>query len=106
MQADGSGLYTLQALWTQARESLDVVTVVLANRSYACLYGELARIGHPAPGRNARALFDLDDPAPDWVSLAHGFGLPGRRVSCAEDLTAALREATAQGGPRLIELRI
>jgi len=106
MQADGSALYTLQALWTQARESLDVVTVILANRSYACLYGELARIGHPEPGRNARALFDLDDPAPDWISLARGFGVPGRRVARAEDLTRALREATARSGPGLIEVTI
>lgn len=106
MQADGSALYTLQALWTQARESLDVVTVILANRSYACLYGELARIGHPAPGRNARALFDLDHPAPDWVSLARGFGVPGQRVDRAEEFTAALRAATRRDGPSVIELGI
>lgn len=103
MQADGSGMYTIQALWTQARENLDIVTVVFANRSYAILHGELKNVGAGAPGRNARRMLDLDHPALDWVSMARGMGVEGVRVSTGEELSRALEAACSRKGPYLIE---
>jgi acetolactate synthase-1/2/3 large subunit len=102
LQADGSGLYTPQALWTQARERLDVVTVVFANRRYRILEVEAARDGGDyaaTPG-----LFTLTGPAPDWVQLAGGFGVPGVRVETADGLVRELSRALAAPGPRLIEV--
>jgi len=103
LQADGSGLYTAQALWTHAREGLDVVTVVCANRAYRILQVELARSGNVEPGRNARALTDLSDPAVDWVALARGFGVPATRAEDADTLVRDLERALATEGPTLIE---
>jgi acetolactate synthase-1/2/3 large subunit len=103
LQADGSGLYTLQALWTQAREGLRVVDVILANRGYRILEIELARAG-VAPGPQARSVMDFGDAAPDWVRLARGFGVPGARVADADALVAELGRALAADGPRLIEV--
>jgi acetolactate synthase-1/2/3 large subunit len=103
-QADGSGAYTLQALWTQAREGLDVVTVLCANRAYRILQVELARAGIAEPGPAARSLVDLSRPSLDWVSLARGLGVPGERVETCEALTPALERALAEPGPRLIEV--
>lgn len=102
-QADGSGLYTLQSLWTQAREGLHVVTLLCANRSYRILQVELARAGVAEPGPAARAFTDLAGPAPDWVHLARGFGVPGERAETAGELAEALRRALAEPGPHLIE---
>lgn len=102
-QADGSGMYTLQALWTCARESLDVVAVICANHAYRILQAELARAGIAEPGANARTLTDLSHPELDWVSLARGLGVPGRRVDTAEALCDALARALAEPGPALIE---
>ena len=102
-QADGSGLYTLQALWTQARESLDVTTVVCANRAYRILQIELHRAGLPDTGRAARGLTDLGRPNVDWVHLAAGMGVPGVRVEDADTLVRALERAYAEPGPHLIE---
>jgi len=104
LQADGSAMYTLQALWTQAREGLNVTTVVLANRSYAILHMELQRVGADAGGPLSRRLLDLDDPALDFVALATGLGVPARRVESAEALAAALSESFSQPGPSLIEV--
>ncbi|MBO9352383.1 acetolactate synthase large subunit [Bordetella petrii] len=106
MQADGSGMYTLQALWTQARERLDVLTIVYANRSYATLHGEMTRVGVEAPGRNAHRMMDLDDPAIDWVSVAKGMGVPAARVDTVEGFIRSLREGLAGQGPMLIEALI
>jgi acetolactate synthase-1/2/3 large subunit len=103
LQADGSGMYTLQALWSQAREGLDVVTVVCANRSYRILQIELARAGIAEPGRNARAMTDLSHPPLDWVSLARGMGVPGTRAETADELVRQLERAFAEPGPALIE---
>ncbi len=75
LQADGSAMYTVQALWTQARESLDVVTIIFANRSYNILHNELQMVGAGEPGRNARRMLDLVEPALDWVHLAMGLGV-------------------------------
>jgi acetolactate synthase-1/2/3 large subunit len=103
LQADGSGLYTLQSLWTQAREGLHVTTVVCANRGYRILRIELARAGVLQPGPNALALTDFSRPAPDWVALGAGFGVPGERVETAAALRTALRHALHEPGPHLIE---
>ena len=104
LQADGSAMYTLQALWTQAREGLDVTTVVLSNRSYAILNLELRRVGADAGGPRARRLLDLTDPELDFCDLARGMGVPARRVENAEDLVAALTQSYGTPGPALIEV--
>lgn len=103
LQADGSGLYTVQGLWTQARERLDVVTVVFANRRYAILQHELAQVGAGQPGRNARRMLDLDDPAVDWVRLAAGFGVEAARAESAEAFEDLFASACLRAGPFLIE---
>jgi len=103
LQADGSGMYTPQALWTQARERLDVLTIVFANRRYAILQAELKNVGAGEPGRNARRMLDLDDPSLDWVSLARGMGVEAGRADTAEGFADQLRAALAQRGPFLIE---
>jgi acetolactate synthase I/II/III large subunit len=104
LQADGSAMYTLQALWTQAREGLNVTTVVLANRSYAILNMELHRVGADAGGPLARRLLDLTDPELDFCDLARGMGVPARRVENAEDLSTALEAGFAEAGPTLVEV--
>jgi acetolactate synthase-1/2/3 large subunit len=104
LQADGSAMYTLQALWTQAREELNVTTVLLANRSYAILNLELQRVGADAGGPMARRLLDLTEPDLDFVSLAQGMGVPAQRVDSAEALTTALEVNVGQPGPSLIEV--
>ena len=103
LQADGSAAYSVQALWTQAREKLDVLTVILSNRSYEILNVELQRAGITEPGPAARSMASLDDPAIDWVSLAKGFGVPGVAVRTAEEFAAALERAIEKEGPFLIE---
>ena len=104
LQADGSGFYTLQALWTQAREQLDVVTLICANRAYRILQVELARAGNAEPGAIARSLTDLSHPTPDWTALAKGFGVPATRAQTAEELMRCLSAALAARGPSLIEV--
>jgi len=104
LQADGSAMYTLQALWTQAREGLNVTTLVLSNRSYAILNMELHRVGADAGGPLARRLLDLTDPDLDFCDLARGMGVPARRVENAEDLTTGLATGFAEAGPTLIEV--
>ncbi|MEZ5649726.1 MAG: acetolactate synthase large subunit [Burkholderiaceae bacterium] len=106
LQADGSMMYTLQALWTQAREQLNVTTVILANRAYRILQGELRSVGVENPGERARQMLSLDSPAIDWVSLARGMGVPGRAVDSAEALGQALIDARGEPGPFLIEARM
>ena len=103
-QADGSGMYTLQALWTQARESLNVTTVLCNNHSYRILQVELARAGVTEPGRKARSLTSLANPDIEWTSLARGLGVPAVRVETAEDLTRELERSLATPGPGLIEM--
>jgi acetolactate synthase-1/2/3 large subunit len=102
-QADGSGLYTLQALWTMAREALDVTVVVCANRVYRILQVELSRAGVAEPGPAARSLVQLGPPILDWVAAARAFGVPGTSVSTADALADALRRSFAEPGPTLIE---
>jgi acetolactate synthase I/II/III large subunit len=103
LQADGSALYTLQALWTQAREGLDVTTVIYNNRSYAVLNMELSRVGAEAGGPKARDLLDLSRPDIDFVSLATGLGVPATRATTADELADQLGRALAEPGPALVE---
>jgi len=102
-EGDGSGMYTLQALWTQAREGCDVVNVIFANRSYAILRHELTNVGAQNPGRKAIDMLTLDRPELDWVSLAKGMGVQGVRVDSAEAFNDAFARAVATPGPHLIE---
>jgi acetolactate synthase-1/2/3 large subunit len=104
MVGDGSAMYTLQSLWTQAREGLDVVTVVFSNRKYQILLGEFAGVDAGEPGRKALDMLNIDNPSLDWVALAKGMGVPGRSVTTAEDFSAALTDAVREKGPRLIEV--
>ena len=103
LQADGSALYTIQSLWTQAREGLDVVTIVFNNRSYAVLNMELDRVGAEAGGPRAKDLLDLSRPDIDFVALATGLGVPATRATTAEELGDQLGRALATEGPSLIE---
>jgi acetolactate synthase-1/2/3 large subunit len=105
LQADGSALYTVQALWTQARERLDVTTVILANRKYAILIHELANVG-ANPGRTAMDMLDLGRPDIDWISLAAGLGVEGARAETMEQFNDLLVAANGRPGPFVIELVI
>ena len=104
LEGDGSGMYTLQSLWTMAREGLDVTTVIFANRGYQILREELAAMGVNGVGRNAKAMFDVEGPSLDWVALAQGHGVQAVRVSDMAGFNAAFAEAMGQKGPRLIEV--
>ncbi len=106
LQADGSAMYTLQALWTQAREGLDVTTVVFNNRSYAILAMELDRVGAEPPGPRAKRMLDLSDPDLDFVSLARGMGVAATRATTADELTAQLQKALAEPGPAVVEAMV
>ena len=97
-------MYTLQALWTQARESLDVTTVIFANRSYAILNIELARVGAVEPGPKAFSMLDLHNPELDWVKLASGMGVEASRATSVEELAPQFASAMKDHGPRLIEV--
>ena len=104
LEGDGSAMYTLQALWTQAREGLDVTTLLFSNRSYAILKGELANVGAGNPGRKALDMLDLDHPDLDFVALAKGMGVPGARVSDMDGFNRRLAEGLATPGPFLVEV--
>ncbi len=106
LQADGSAMYTISALWTQARENLDVTTVILNNGAYDILRIELQRVGADsaaAPGPKALELLDLGSPTIDFVKIAEGMGVPARRATTIEEFAAALAEAFRETGPHLIE---
>jgi acetolactate synthase I/II/III large subunit len=103
MQADGSAMYTVQALWTHARERLDIVTIIFANRRYAILHHELKAVGAAEPGRNAKRMLDFDDPAPDWVQIANGMGVEAARATDAAGFCDLLAAAISRKGPFLIE---
>jgi acetolactate synthase-1/2/3 large subunit len=104
LQADGGGMYTLQALWTNAREGLNVTSIICNNRAYRILQVELARAGIREPGPGARALTRLDHPEINWCDLARGMGIPGVRVETSEALARELKRALAEPGPKLIEM--
>lgn len=106
LQADGSAMYTVQALWTMARENVDVTTVILNNGSYAILNIELARVGVTNPGPKALSLLDLGNPSIQWVPISEGMGVPAVRVDTAEAFHRELQKALSEKGPRLIEAMI
>ncbi|GAA5036413.1 acetolactate synthase large subunit [Microbacterium fluvii] len=103
LEGDGSAMYTIQALWTQARERLDVTTVVFANRSYAVLEEELAAVGGGSAGPKARSTLDLGRPDLDFVALASGMGVPAVRADTVAQFAAAFAEALGTRGPFVIE---
>jgi len=105
LQADGAGMYSLQALWTQARERLDVVSVVFANSVYKILFGELRATG-AEPGRASNTLFDLGRPDLNWTDLAKGMGVEAVSVESLEGFADTFRAACSRRGPFLIEFRI
>ena len=105
LQADGSAMYTVQALWTQARERLDVTTIILSNRKYQILLGELANVG-ANPGRTALEMMDLGNPDLNWPRLAEGMGVEAARTDTADGLADLLASSLGRPGPFLIELLI
>ena len=103
---DGGAAYTMQALWTMAREKLDVTVVIYANRSYAILNVELQRVGASGAGANALSMLDLHNPEMNWVKIAEGLGVEASRAVTAEDFASQYNSAMKQRGPRLIEAMI
>ncbi|MFN6955150.1 MAG: acetolactate synthase large subunit [Acetobacteraceae bacterium] len=103
LQADGSAMYTVQALWTEARERLPVTTVILSNRAYAILLNEYRAVG-ANPGRTALDMMDLGNPDLDWVRIAEGMGVPAARTATLEGCADLLRQSFSEAGPFLIEL--
>jgi acetolactate synthase-1/2/3 large subunit len=103
LEADGSAMYTLQALWTQAREGLDVTTVIFNNRSYAILNLELSRVGAESPGPKALDMLDLSRPDLDFAALANGMGVEAARATTADEVVAGLERGLASPGPYLVD---
>jgi len=106
LSADGSAMYTLQALWTMAREKLNVTTILFNNRAYQILLGEYANVGAGNPGRRALDMLQIGRPDLDFVALAHGMGVPGVRVTTLDELNKAARNGLASGGPNLVEVML
>ncbi len=104
LEGDGSAMYTLQALWTMARESLDVTILVFANRAYNILRGELAGVGAGTPGQRATDMLTLDRPALDWAAIARGHGVEAGRAASLDELAVQLGRGLASRGPYLIEV--
>jgi len=102
-QGDGGAMYTAQALWTQAREQLHVVTLICANRAYRILEVEAARAG-AEPGEKALSLMELSRPALDWTQIARGMGVPASRADSGASLREALSVALAEAGPHVVEV--
>ena len=103
MIGDGSAMYTIQALWTMARENLDITVVIWANRTYQILKGELANVGAGNPGRKALDMLDIGRPDMNFVEMARGMGVEGERAEDCEGLVRAFGRANAECGPYLIE---
>jgi acetolactate synthase-1/2/3 large subunit len=106
LEGEGSAMYTIQSLWTMARESLDITVVIFNNRSYAILNVELERVGAQGGGPRAKQQLDLAGPDLDFVQIAKGLGVPAVRVDTSEDMTSALERAFAEPGPHLIEAAV
>jgi acetolactate synthase-1/2/3 large subunit len=104
LSADGSGMYTLQALWTIVREGLNITTIIFANRAYEVLNREFRSLGLGEPGPAASSLFDIGRPDLDWVSLAKGMGMPAARAESLEKFALLLQRGFKDGGPSLIEV--
>ena len=105
LQADGSAMYTLQSLWTQAREKLPVTTIIIANRKYQILLGEYLGVG-ANPGPTAMNMLDLGNPDLDWVKLAEGMGVEAARTESLDGLADLLAGSLGRNGPFLIELLV
>ncbi len=103
LQADGSAMYTNQALWTQAREQLDITTIIFANQKYSILQIEFGRVGAHNPGPKAMSMLDLRNPELRWTDIAKGMGVPAWRVRTVEEFVVALQKSLATPGPSLIE---
>jgi len=106
LEADGSGMYTVQALWTMVREALDITVMLLNNGSYAILNIELNRVGVEQPGPTALSLLDLTNPEINWTDIARGMGMQATRVTTVAGLDAAMAEAVSNKGPSLIEVML
>jgi acetolactate synthase I/II/III large subunit len=106
MVGDGSAMYTIQSLWTQAREGLNVTTIIFANHSYAILKAEYANMGAGTPGERALSMIDIDKPRIDWLAMAKSMGVPAVAVETAESFHAAMARSTREPGPCLIEVRL
>ena len=106
LEGDGSAMYTIQSLWTQARENLDVTTVVFNNAAYAILQLELARVGVEQPGPNATKVLDLTRPVLNFAQMSQSMGVPGVRATTAEEFIKAFSTAMSERGPRLIEVML
>jgi acetolactate synthase-1/2/3 large subunit len=106
MEGDGSSMYTIQALWTQAREKLDVLTVVFANRGYQILKKELVGVGAKEWGEQAERMLSIAQPDISWVKLAEGMGVEAAAADSCEQLADLMRHALARKGPFLIEVQM
>jgi len=106
LEGDGSAMYTVQALWTMARENLDITVLIFANHSYRILHGELSGVGVANPGPRAINMLTLNKPELGWVDMARGMGVEGCKVSDTRDLARALRAGLASSGPYLIEIEL
>lgn len=106
MVGDGSAMYTIQSLWTQAREGLNVTTIIFANHSYQILKTEFANMGFGAPGPQALAMIDIDKPRIDWVAMGTSMGVPSHRVTTAEDFHKSMVNSVREPGPVLIEVAL
>ena len=104
MTGDGSAMYTVQSLWTMAREKLDITVLIFANRSYQILRGELTNVGVQNAGPRAMDMLSLERPTLDWVQMAQSMGVTASRASECEELEAALEDGLTSGGPNLIEI--
>ena len=104
LEGDGSAMYTLQSLWTMAREGLDVTVVIFANRSYSILRGELTNVGVQNPGPRAMDMLNIDRPDLGWVAMANGMGVEAQQVNDCDALAAALQAGLATEGPYLVEV--
>ena len=106
LEGDGSAMYTVQSLWTMARENLDIVVLIFANQSYKILQGELTNVGVDNPGKSALEMLSLKDPSLDWVSVSKGMGVDAVRVDNLEDLVKNFKHGLKDKGPFLIEVMI
>jgi acetolactate synthase-1/2/3 large subunit len=106
MVGDGSAMYTIQSLWTQAREGLPVTTIIFANNQYAILKAEYSNMGAGTPGPQAMAMIDIDRPTIDWIAMARSMGVPGTRVETAGDFHQAMVRSAQEPGPSLIEVKL
>lgn len=104
LEGDGSGMYAVSALWTMAREELDIVVLIFANRAYKILHSELARVGAENPGPRAQSMLRIDQPTLDWVKIAEGQGVPAGRADDLESFRKHFDQGLKTKGPYLIEV--